>query len=58
MLGQKKMEKEKKDEVQGQLNMYNYKIAEIAHEIDKINVEELTPIEALNILVKLKEQAS
>ena len=58
MLGQKKMEKEKKDEVAGQLSMYNYKIAEIAHEIDKINVEELTPIEALNILVKLKEQAS
>ncbi len=58
MLGQKKMEKEKKDEVVGQLSMYNYKIAEIAHEIDKINVEELTPIEALNILVKLKEQAS
>lgn len=58
MLGQKKIEKEKKDEVVGQLNMYNYKIAEIAHEIDKINVEELTPIEALNILVKLKEQAS
>lgn len=58
MLGQKKMEKEKKDEVAGQLNMYNYKIAEIAHEIDRINVEELTPIEALNILVKLKEQAS
>ena len=58
MLGQKKMEKERKDEVAGQLNMYNYKIAEIAHEIDKINVDELTPIEALNILVKLKEQAS
>ncbi len=58
MLGQKKMEREKKDEVAGQLNMYNYKIAEIAHEIDKINVDELTPIEALNILVKLKEQAS
>ncbi len=58
MLGQKKLEKEKKDEVSGQLSMYNYKIAEIAHEIDKINVEELTPIEALNILVKLKEQAS
>ncbi len=58
MLGQKKLEKEKKEEVSGQLSMYNYKIAEIAHEIDKINVEELTPIEALNILVKLKEQAS
>lgn len=58
MLGQKKMEKEKKDEVAGQLNMYNYRLAEIAHEIDKININELTPIEALNILVKLKEQAS
>ena len=58
MLGQKKMEKEKKDEVAGQLNMYNYKLAEIAHEIDKININELTPIEALNILVRLKEQAS
>ena len=58
MLGQKKMEKEKKDEVAGQLSMYNYKLAEIAHEIDKININELTPIEALNILVRLKEQAS
>ena len=56
ILGQKKAKKE--DEVAGQLSMYNYKIAEIAHEIDKINVDELTPIEALNILVKLKEQAS
>ena len=58
ILGQKKMEKEKKDEVAGQLSMYNYKLAEIAHEIDKININELTPIEALNILVRLKEQAS
>ena len=38
--------------------MYNYKIAEIAHQIDKININELTPIDALNILVKLKESAS
>ena len=47
-----------KKETEGQLNMYNYKLAEIAHEIDKININELTPIEALNILVKLKECAS
>ena len=56
MLGQKKAKKE--EEVVGQLSMYNYKIAEIAHEIDKIHIEELTPVEALNILAKLKEQAN
>ena len=44
--------------VNGQLDMYNYKLADIAHELDKINVNELTPIDALNILVKLKESAS
>ena len=36
--------------------MFNFKLAEIAHEIDKINLNELTPIDALNILYKLKEQ--
>ena len=43
---------------EGQLDMYNYKLAELAHEIDKINLNELTPIEALNTLVKLKETVS
>ena len=43
---------------QGQLDMYNYKLAEIAHEIDKINLNELTPIDALNILQKIKEKMS
>ena len=37
-------------------NMYNYKLAEIAHEIDKINLDELTPIDALNTLSKIKEK--
>ena len=50
--------KEDKKQVVGQLDMYNYKLADIAHELDKINVNELTPIDALNILVKLKEAAS
>ena len=36
--------------------MYNYKLAELAHEIDKVNLNELTPIDALNILVKMKEK--
>ena len=40
---------------EGQLDMYNYKLAEIAHQLDKINLNELTPVEALNTLVKLKE---
>ena len=49
-------QKEDKKEVAGQLDMYNYKLAEIAHEIDKINLNELTPIDALNTLVKIKEK--
>ena len=54
----KEKTKEDKKQVVGQLDMYNYKLADIAHELDKINVNELTPIDALNILVKLKEAAS
>ena len=38
--------------------MYNYKLAEIAHELDKVDVNELTPIDALNTLVKIKEKMS
>ena len=45
-----------KKSVEGQLDMYNYKLADIAHEIDKINVNELTPIDALNVIVKIKEK--
>ena len=36
--------------------MFNYKLAEIAHELDKVDVNELTPIDALNTLVKIKEK--
>ena len=53
-----KQEKENKKESTSQLDMYNYKLAELAHEIDKINLNDLTPIEALNTLVKLKESIS
>ena len=56
VLGKKNQEKENKKVAEGQLDMYNYKLAEIAHEIDKINLNELTPIEALNILVKIKDK--
>lgn len=48
--------KENKKIVSGQLDMYNYKLADIAHELDKVNLNELTPIDALNILVKIKEK--
>ena len=55
----KKLEqKENKKQTDGQLDMYNYKLAQIAHQIDKINLDELTPIEALNTLVRLKESVS
>ena len=58
ILVNKAKEKEDKNKVAGQLDMYNYKLADIAHELDKININELTPVDALNILVKLKESAS
>lgn len=51
-----KSEKENKKAyaMQNQYDLFNYKLGEIASEIDKINVNELTPVEALNTLVKLK----
>ncbi len=56
ILSTKTAEKENKKVSTGQLDMYNYKLAELAHELDKINLNELTPINALNILVKMKEK--
>ena len=58
VLGEKQQEKENKQVSTGQLDLYNYKLAEIAHEIDKIDINELTPIEALNQIVKIKEKMS
>ena len=52
----KKQDKENKKQVEGQFDLYNYKLAEIAHEVDKINLNELTPIDALNTLVRIKEK--
>ena len=56
VLNNKKIEKQDKNVADGQLTMYNYKLAELAHELDKVDVNELTPIEALNTLVKIKEK--
>ena len=56
MLTGKTAGKENKKVVEGQVDMFNFKLAEVAHEIDKINLNELTPIDALNTLVKIKEK--
>lgn len=56
VLTNKTVEKENKKQVSGQLDMFNFKLAEIAHELDKVNIDELTPIDALNTLVKIKEE--
>ena len=56
VLNGKNLEKENKKQVEGQFDMFNYKLAEIAQELDKINLNELTPIDALNTLVRIKEK--
>ena len=48
--------KEEKKQVEGQLDLYNLKLVDIASELDKVNLNELTPIDALNILAKMKEK--
>ena len=53
---EQKEEKEMKKQVSGQLDMYNYKLADIASELAKIDINELTPIDALNTIVKIKEK--
>ena len=39
-----------------QVDLFNYKLGEIASELEKINLNELTPIDALNTLVKMKNK--
>ncbi len=56
ILNNKVIERENKKVVSGQVDMFNFKLAEIASEFDKIDVNSLTPIEALNTIVKMKEK--
>ena len=56
ILTDKALEKQEKKQVSGQLDMFNFKLAEVASEIDKIDINTLTPIDALNTLVKIKEK--
>ena len=58
VLNNKNIEKQDKKQAEGQLTMYNFKLAELAHELDKVDVNSLTPIEALNTLVRIKEKMS
>jgi DNA mismatch repair protein MutS len=50
-----KEDAESKKQVEGQFNLFNLKLNDISHELDKINVNELTPLDALNEIYKLKE---
>ena len=56
VLNSKNIEKKDKKQVDGQFDMFNFKLAEIAQELDKVNLNELTPIDALNTLVRIKEK--
>ena len=58
IISEKAIAKEEKKQVSGQLDMFNFKLAEIASEIDKIDLNTLTPIDAFNTLVKIKEKMS
>ena len=49
-------EKQSKKQVEGQVDFFNLKLDEIARELDKVNLNELTPIDALNTLVRMKEK--
>ena len=50
------MKKKIKSRSNGQVDLFGFKLDEIARELDKVNLNELTPIDALNILVRMKEK--
>ena len=52
----KKEAKATKKVVQGQVDLFGYKAGEIAEEIRKLDIMEMTPIDALNYLYKLKSK--
>ena len=57
-LGKRQMKEAKKAEavVAGQVDMFNYKGTKIADELEKLDLNGVTPIDALNILYRLKEK--
>ena len=56
ILRNEKLSRTEQQEEQGQISMYNYKLAEIAHELDAIDLNIMTPMDAMNVLAKLKEK--
>jgi DNA mismatch repair protein MutS len=54
--GVKIKEQKEKNKVDGQFDFFNIKLANIATELDKVNLNELTPIDAINILSKMKDE--
>ena len=56
MSGKSTEKRESKKVVEGQFDMFNFKLAEIAHELDKVDLNQLTPIDALNTLMRIKEK--
>ena len=46
----------KSSPITGQVDMFNLKGAKIADELEKLELNGVTPIDALNILYKLKEE--
>lgn len=55
---EKKQTKSEIMEEQGQMSMYNYKLAEIAHQLDLVDLNNMTPMEAMNMISKLKDMAN
>jgi DNA mismatch repair protein MutS len=49
------LEKLNKAHVEGQITLGDYRFNEVSHILDKINLDEMTGIEALSTLAKLKE---
>ncbi len=54
--GVKIKEQKEKNKVDGQFDFFNIKLANLATELDKVNLNELTPIDAINILSKMKDE--
>lgn len=51
-----KKEHSKKKEDEGQINLFDYKAAEVMKYINRIDLEDLSPKEALDVLYKIKEK--
>ncbi len=53
---QKKEIKENKKAYGGQFDLFNYKSGEIAEEIRKVDINAMTPVDAMNFLYRMKNK--